>query len=106
VEEGIQALGGSLEVRLSVEHDRGRLRIELRSHQAAEYEQLLAKLATARARLELIGGTLQTSSNGTGTTGILAEIPLRVARDSPEPAERHGHTRDRQQIEPLVSAVT
>jgi signal transduction histidine kinase len=86
VEEAIQALGGPLDVQLGVDQDTGRLRIELTGQAAGEHEQQPpARLATSRARLELIGGTLQMSSNGTGTTGILAEVPLGAGRDPEEP---------------------
>jgi hypothetical protein len=42
-----------------------------------DQHEALAELATARARLELIGGALYPSSNGTGRTNITAELPLR-----------------------------
>jgi signal transduction histidine kinase len=83
-EDAIRALDGSLIVTLNVDYDRKSLRIELGGHSLDEREQLLAKLATARARLELIGGTLQTSTNVSGRTTIIAELPLRPAPDTDE----------------------
>jgi len=41
-----------------------------------QHEQLRGKLATAQARLELIGGTLEMSSEGTHMIDIVAELPL------------------------------
>jgi signal transduction histidine kinase len=80
VEDAIRALAGSLEVQLSVDEDRGRLAIRVSSHDAGAPERLLARLATAHARLELIGGILEPTVNGSGPHGILAEVPLhRVA---------------------------
>ena len=77
VEDAIQALDGSVNVELSADEDLDTLRIELSGHCTDQNEQLLDRLATARARLELIGGTLQTSSEGTHRTDIVAELPLR-----------------------------
>ncbi|MGZ6669890.1 MAG: sensor histidine kinase [Solirubrobacteraceae bacterium] len=75
VEDAIKTLDGPLAVQLTVDPDRNRLRIELRGRGLDQHERL-ARLATARARLELIGGTLHTSSNGAGRTNITAELPL------------------------------
>lgn len=79
VEDAIEALEGSLLVHVSVDHDRARLRIELDGHRPAQPDQLQAKLATARARLELLEGTLDTSSNGAGAVRVVAELPLHTA---------------------------
>lgn len=76
VEDAIKVLDGPLAVQLTVDSDRNRLRIELRGGGLDQHEAL-AELATARARLELIGGALYPSSNGTGRTNITAELPLR-----------------------------
>jgi len=84
VEDAIRALDGSLTVKLNVDHDRDTLRIEVVGH-ADQREPSLAKLATARARLELIGGTLLTSSDETGRPGMLAELPLSPTPDLPPP---------------------
>ncbi len=77
IEDAIQALDGSLTIKLSADDDRDTLRIELSGHSVDQHQQLLDRLATARARLELIGGTLLTSSQGTDRTDIVAELPLR-----------------------------
>lgn len=77
VEDAIQDLDGSLSVRLSADDDRDTLRIELSGHPIYQHEQLLDRLATARARVELIGGTLQASSQTSDRTDIVAELPLR-----------------------------
>jgi signal transduction histidine kinase len=78
VEEAIRALHGSLNITLNADNDAGTLRIELSGHSVDEHEQVLDRLATARARLELIGGILRTSSQGTHGSGIdiAAELPL------------------------------
>lgn len=85
VEDALRVLDGSVVVQLNVDHDRDRLRIELGGRRLDQHEQLLAKLATARARLELMDGTLRTSSNGTGKTDIVAELPLRATPGTREP---------------------
>ena len=84
VEDAIRALDGSLIVQLNVDHDRDRLRIEVGGLRIDQHEQLLAKLATAQARVELIGGTLQTNSDITARTKIVAELPLHAAADTKE----------------------
>ena len=75
-EEAIRALHGSLNLKLNVDHDRDALRIELDGRTAYQHEQLLAKLSVAQARVELMGGTLQTSSSVNGRTVIVATLPL------------------------------
>ena len=75
-EEAIRALHGSLTLKLSVDHDRDALRIELDGRCLEHSDQLLARLAATRARLELLGGTLQTISTGDGRATILAVLPL------------------------------
>ena len=77
VEDAIHALDGSLSIKLSPDRDRDALRIEVSGHARYRLERLLDKLATARARVELIGGTLQTSPHGIHGTNIIAELPLR-----------------------------
>jgi signal transduction histidine kinase len=88
VQDAIRALDGSLTVKLNVDHDRDTLRIEVSGHSDGPDERFLAKLATAQARLELIGGTLRTSSHGTGRTDIHAELPLSPTPDTPPPLGR------------------
>ncbi|MBV9417666.1 MAG: hypothetical protein JO363_21955 [Solirubrobacterales bacterium] len=75
-EEAIRALHGALTLKLGVDHDRDALRIELGGRCLDHSDQLLAKLAATRARLELMGGTLQTISAGNGQATILAVLPL------------------------------
>jgi signal transduction histidine kinase len=97
VEDAIKVLDGPLVVQLNVDPDRNRLRIELRSRCLYRHEQL-SNLATARARLELIGGTLHTSSNGTDRISIAAELPLRdrfLSDDAFEASPRPHSTDDR-----------
>jgi signal transduction histidine kinase len=84
VEDAIQALGGPLSISLNADDDRDTLRIELSGHSVHEPEQLRGKLATARARLELIGGTLEMSSQGTHITEIVAELPLHRTAGLPQ----------------------
>jgi len=81
VEDAIQALDGSLTIKLNADDDHDTVRIECSGHSVHPREQLQGKLATARARMELIGGTLQTRSHGTHTTDIVAELPLRRTAD-------------------------
>jgi signal transduction histidine kinase len=76
VEDAIQALDGPLSISLNADEDRDTLRIELSGHSVHEHEQLRGKLATAEARLELIGGTLEMSSEGTHMIDVVAELPL------------------------------
>jgi signal transduction histidine kinase len=85
VQDAIQALDGSLIVRVNVDHDRDKLRINVGGPRIDRDEQVLAKLATARARVDLIGGTLQTNSTGTDGTDIVAELPLDATPDTKEP---------------------
>jgi two-component system sensor histidine kinase UhpB len=97
VEDAIKVLDGPLAVQLTVDSDRNRLRIELRGRGLDQHEAL-AELATARARLELIGGALYPSSNGTGRTNITAELPLRdrfLTDDAFEASPRPCSTDDR-----------
>jgi signal transduction histidine kinase len=77
VEDAIQALDGSLNIKLSADDEHDTLRIELSGHSIYQRQHMLDRLATARARLELIGGTLLTSSRGADRTDIVAELPLR-----------------------------
>jgi hypothetical protein len=72
----VRAAGRARGDRLNLDHNRDKLRIEVGSRRIDRREQLSDKLATARARVELIGGTLQTKSNATGPTYIVAELPL------------------------------
>ena len=44
----------------------------------------MAKLATAQARVELIGGTLHASPNPTGSTDVIAELPRRASGSTQE----------------------
>jgi signal transduction histidine kinase len=76
VEDAIEALDGELTIKLNAIRDHGTLRIELRGHCVSGDEQLLDTLATARARVELTGGTLQVASHDTHTTEVVAELPL------------------------------
>ena len=76
VEDAIQALGGPLSIGVNADAESDTLRIELSGHSVREPDQLRGKLATARARVELIGGTLEMSSQGTHMTDIVAELPL------------------------------
>ncbi len=86
VEDAIQALDGSLSIKLRPDRDRDTLRIEVSGHSMYRPERLLDRLATARARVELIGGTLQTSPHATDGTSIIAELPLHpTITDSNEP---------------------
>lgn len=77
VEDAIKALDGSLTIKLNVDDARDVLLIELRGRSMYDRERLLSRLATARARVELIGGALQTSSQPSHTTDIVAQLPLR-----------------------------
>jgi signal transduction histidine kinase len=81
VEDAIQALDGPLSIGLNVDDERDTLLIELSGRALHQPEQMLGQLATARARVELIGGTLQTSPQATDRTEIVAELPLRRAAD-------------------------
>ena len=74
VEDAIQALDESVTINLNADHDHDTLQIEFSGHPVHPHEQLLGNLATARARVELIGGTLKTTSQGTHTTAIVAEL--------------------------------
>ena len=85
VEDAIQALDGPLNIEMNADDERDTLRIELSGHSVHGPEQLLGKLATARARLELIGGTLQTSAHRTPRTDIVAELPLHRTTGRKEP---------------------
>lgn len=76
VEDAIKALDGPLNVNMNADDERDTLRIELSGHSLSGPGQLLGKLATARARLELIGGTLQTGAHRTPRADIVAELPL------------------------------
>jgi signal transduction histidine kinase len=75
-EEAIRALQGSLTLKVSVDHDGATLRLELTGRSGDRHQQLLAKLAGAHARLELMGGTLRTISKGNGWMMIVAALPL------------------------------
>jgi signal transduction histidine kinase len=79
-EDAIQALDGPLILKLNVDHNRNKLRLELEGH-SLDQPRLLINLATAHARLELMDGTLQTRPNGTGRTDIIAELPLPANSD-------------------------
>lgn len=77
VDDAIRASVGSLTVELKAADTGDKLRIEIRG--ASADRELLEKLAGARARIVLIGGTLQSSLNG---TTIVAELPC-AARGAP-----------------------
>lgn len=83
VEDATQALEGPLDVELRLDHAGGMLRIHVSGGEVGTDEPLLG-LATAQARLELIGGTLGVTADGDLRVGILAEIPLRPTRDGGE----------------------
>jgi signal transduction histidine kinase len=85
VEDAIKALDGPLNVNINASDERDTLRIELSGHSMSAPGQLRGKLATARARLELIGGTLQTGAHRTPRTDIVAELPLHRTTSSKEP---------------------
>lgn len=78
VEDAIKTLDGELSIDLNAVRDRGILRIALRGHCEHEGEHLLDSLATARARVELSGGTLHAALRDPHTTEIVAELPLPV----------------------------
>jgi signal transduction histidine kinase len=82
-DQAIGALTGSLILKVKVDHDRDTLRLEIAGRAEDEHEQLLAKLAAARARVELLGGVLQTPSSGDGRITIVAALPLHPNRDTP-----------------------
>jgi signal transduction histidine kinase len=75
VDDAIRTSTGSLSVQLKA-GDGGELRIKICG--GSTDRELLGKLAGARARIVLIGGTLQSSSNG--TTTIIAELPCAAKR--------------------------
>jgi signal transduction histidine kinase len=75
-EEAIRALHGSLTLKVTVDHDRDTLRLGLTGRSEDQPEQLLVKLASAQARIELMGGTLETVSGGNGRMTIVAALPL------------------------------
>jgi|GEM_PF-1716926 Signal transduction histidine kinase len=84
VDEVLKALDGATDVRVSVVDEQGRLlRIVIDSSSSEQDErEVQEKLATARARLELLGGALRTNSRppegtSTSTITVVAEIPLR-----------------------------
>jgi signal transduction histidine kinase len=85
-EEAIRALHGPLTVKLNVDDEEDSLRIELSGRAVDQREQLLAKLPAAHARLELMGGTLQTLSSGSGRTTIVAMLPRHPTPISHNPA--------------------
>lgn len=80
-EDAIHALSGPLTVRLDVDQARNRLLIRVSGRSVHQPEQLLGELGTARARLELLGGSLRTRSGKTGTVAVVAELPLPPASD-------------------------
>lgn len=85
VEDAIKALDGPLNVTINADDERDTLRIELSGHSVSAPGQLRDNLATARARLELIGGTLQSSAHRTPRTNIIAELPLHRTTGRREP---------------------
>jgi signal transduction histidine kinase len=87
-DEAIRALHGPLTVKLNVDHDRDTLGIELTGRSVDQREQLLAKLAAAQARLELMGGTLHTIPNRNDATTIVATLPLHSTPDTTERGDR------------------
>lgn len=81
-EEALDALADAVEVRVSVHGEERALKIDLKARPAAagagnrvEHERLEAQLLTARARLELVGGSLLSSRSDQGVV-IAVEIPL------------------------------
>jgi signal transduction histidine kinase len=87
-EEAIRALHGSLTMKLNVDHDRDTLRIGVAGRSVDQREELLAKLAAGHARVELMGGTLETISNGNGPATIVAELPLHPTPDVTDRGDR------------------
>jgi signal transduction histidine kinase len=82
VEEALDALADMAEVRVAVHGAECALKIELRARPAAaaagnriEHERLKARLLTARARLEIVGGSLLSSRSDEGVI-VAVEIPL------------------------------
>lgn len=77
VEDGLRALHGAVEIRLEVQPDRVRIRLEGPGPGATRAGgDLPDELAVARARLELLGGTLHTTSGPAETISLAADIPL------------------------------
>jgi signal transduction histidine kinase len=76
VDDAIRTSTGALTVQLKADDGHDKLRIKICG--ASTDRELLGKLAGARARIVLIGGTLQSSFNG--TTTIVAELPCASQR--------------------------
>lgn len=71
VHDAIRTSSGALTVQLKADDASDKLRIKISG--GSTDPELLGKLAGARARIVLIGGTLQSSTNG--STTIIAELP-------------------------------
>lgn len=78
VDDAIRTSTGPLTVQLKAGEGDGKLRIEIRADGGSTDRDLLGRLASARARIVLNGGTLR--SNFNGTTAIIAELPCTVPR--------------------------
>jgi hypothetical protein len=78
VDDAIRTSTGALTVQLGLRAGGDGLRIEICADGESTDRELLSKLAVARARIVLIGGTLQSSVNG--TTTVLAELPCAARR--------------------------
>lgn len=79
VDDAIRNSTGSLAVQLKLAGEDGKLRIRVRTGGAESDRGLLDRLAGARARIVLTGGTLQSSFNG--ATTIVAELPARFGAE-------------------------
>lgn len=80
VDDAIRNSTGSLAVQLKLAGDGNTLLIKVRTEGAERDRELLDRLAGARARIALTGGTLQSRFNG--ATTIVAELPAGVGDDS------------------------
>lgn len=79
IDDAIRTSTGSLTVQLTTADGGEKLQIKICG--GSTDRALLGKLAGARARIVLIGGTLQSSING--TTTIVAELPCAIRRGPP-----------------------
>lgn len=85
VDDAIRTSTGPITVQLEAREPGDKLRIEIRADGGSTARELLGKLASARARIVLSGGTLQSNLNG--TTTIVAELPCTAPRaERPGPA--------------------
>jgi signal transduction histidine kinase len=78
VDDAIRMSTGSLTVQLGLRDGCDKLQIKICADGGSTDRELLGKLAAARARIVLIGGTLQSSLNG--NTTVVAELPCAVRR--------------------------